>query len=206
MTATRTYRGLSATERKADRRERLIEAGLDVLGSDGLARMTMTASYARAGLTERYFYENFRNLDELLLAVFDTFSIPTHQAIESALRQAPPDLSERSRAAAGALIDSLTEDPRKARAYVEAIGSEPLKERREATMRACAEVLAEQMRTLAGLGGKRHEQRLMLVTTMLVGGLAEAIIEWLNGTLQLSKDELADQGVSLVRGRRRFAQ
>jgi len=164
--ATRTYRGLSAAERQSERRARLIEAGLDVLGSEGLARMTMTAICARAGLTERYFYESFRNLDELLVAVFDTFATATHAAIDRALRRAQPDLFERCRAAAGALIESLTEDPRKARAYVEAIGSEPLKARREVTMRAYAEVLAEQMRNVSGLGAERYEQMLTLVLTL----------------------------------------
>jgi AcrR family transcriptional regulator len=152
---------------------------------------------ARAGLTERYFYESFRNLDELLVAMFDAFSVPTHEAIETALKQTPPDLFERCRAAAGALIDSLTEDPRKARAYVEAIGSTPLRERREATMRAYAELLAEQMRSLSGLGADHHRAPLRLVTTMLVGGLAEAVGEWLNGTLPLPKDDLADEASRL---------
>jgi AcrR family transcriptional regulator len=193
----RMYGGLSALERQMSRRTRLIEAGLDVLGSRGLSAMTMTEVCARAGLTERYFYESFRNLDELLVAVFDAFSVPTHRAIELALRQAPPDLFERCRAAAGALIDSLTQDPRKARAYVEAIGSTPLRARREATMRAYAEVLADQMRSLSGLGGRHHQASLRLVTTMLVGGLAEAVGEWLNGALLLSKDELADEASRL---------
>ncbi len=157
----------------------------------------MTAVCARAGLTERYFYESFRNLDELLVAMFDAFSVPTHEAIDAALKQAPADLFERCRAAAGALIDSLTEDPRKARAYVEAISSTPLRERREATMRAYAEVLAEQMRSLSGLEADHHQTPLRLITTMLVGGLAEAVSEWLNATLALSKDELADEASRL---------
>ena len=195
--ATRSYGGLSASQRQSGRRTRLIEAGLDVLGSRGLSNMTMTAVCARAGLTERYFYESFRNLDELLVAMFDAFSVPTHEAIEAGLKQAPPDLFQRCRAAAGALIDSLTDDPRKARAYVEAISSTPLRERREATMRAYAEVLAEQMRLLSALEADRHQAPLRLVTTVLVGGLAEAVGEWLNGTLALSKDELADEASRL---------
>lgn len=159
--------------------------------------MTMTAVCARAGLTERYFYESFRNLDELLVAMFDAFSVPTHEAIDTALNQAPPDLFERCRAAAGALIDSLTADPRKARAYVEAISSTPLRERRQATMRTYADVLAEQMRSLSRLGADHHQAPLRLVTTMLVGGLAEAVSEWLNGALILSKDELTDEASRL---------
>lgn len=195
--ATRKYGGLSASQRQSSRRTRLVEAGLDVLGARGLSNMTMTAVCARAGLTERYFYESFRSLDELLVAMFDAFSVPTHEAIDAALKQAPADLFERCRAAAGALIDSLTDDPRKARAYVEAISSTPLHERRAATMRAYAEVLAEQMRLLSGLEADHYRAPLRLITTMLVGGLAEAVSEWLNGMLKLSKDEVADEASRL---------
>src|SRR5687767_9668516 len=50
----RPYKGVSADERRALRREQLMEAGLDVLGSEGIAGLTMTEVCARAGLTERY--------------------------------------------------------------------------------------------------------------------------------------------------------
>jgi AcrR family transcriptional regulator len=189
----RPYRGVSADDRRAQRRARLIEAGLDVLGSEGMASTTMTEVCARAGLTERYFYESFRDRDELLLAVFDSFSEEADAAVFAALDAAPPDLFERCRAAAGALITVLTEDPRKARAYVEAIGSEAVKERRAQAVRAYAAVLARQMRELRGLGAPRYRARLRLATLVLIGGVAEAVTAWLEGDLQLSRDELVNE-------------
>jgi AcrR family transcriptional regulator len=189
----RPYRGVSADDRRAERRARLIEAGLDVLGAEGLASTTMTAVCARAGLTERYFYESFRDRDELLQAVFDAFSEETDDAVQAALAAAPPDLFERCRAAAGALITVLTEDPRKARAYVEAIGSEALKERRADAVRAYAAMLAHELRALHGLGAKRYRARLRLATLVLIGGVAEAVTAWLEGELELSRDQLVDE-------------
>jgi AcrR family transcriptional regulator len=195
--STRTYRGVSAEERRAGRRARLIESGLDLLGSGGLDQMTMTAVCGRAGLTERYFYESFRNLDDLLGAIFDATYEEARQRSIGALDDAPPDLFERSRAAVGALISVLTEDPRKARAYVESIGSQALRGRRDAAVRWYAGVLADQMCELAAVDRVRCEAQLTFATTMLVGGLAEAVIGWLDGTISLSRAELVDEAARL---------
>ena len=189
----RPYRGVSAEERRSKRRARLIEAGLDVLGSEGLANTTMTAVCARAGLTERYFYESFRNRDELLVAIFDAFASAANEAALAALDAAPPDLHARCRAAAGAIITLLTDDARLARAYVEAIGSETLKRQRGETVRAYAAMLAAQMRELHELDGEATEPSLRFATTIIVGGVAEAVTEWLDGRIELSREELIDE-------------
>jgi AcrR family transcriptional regulator len=130
----RPYRGVSATERRAGRRAKLIEAALDQISDQGIAATTMTAVCARASLTERYFYESFRDLEGLLLAVFDACLLNMDEAMFEALQAAPPDLVERCRAAAGAMLDVLTDDPRKARLYAEASGSDVLSERRSAAI------------------------------------------------------------------------
>ena len=65
----RPYRGISADERRASRRARLLDAALEEVGERGMAGTTMTAVCARAGLTERYFYESFADRDEMLRAV-----------------------------------------------------------------------------------------------------------------------------------------
>jgi AcrR family transcriptional regulator len=189
----RPYRGVSANDRRAERRRRLIEAGLDVLGSEGLTNTTMTAVCARAGLTERYFYESFRDREGLLAAIFDAFAQEAREATRAALEAAPPDLFTRCRAAAGAIITPLTDDPRRARAYAEAIGSEALKERRMETVRGYAALLADEMRASHGLAGKEHEPRLRLATMVIVGGISEAVTEWLDGRLDLSRDELIEE-------------
>jgi AcrR family transcriptional regulator len=189
----RPYRGVSADDRRAERRARLIEAALDVLGSEGLAKTTMTAVCARAGLTERYFYESFRDRDELLVALFDRFAAEMWHAALAALEPAPPELLARCRAAAAAIITPLTDDARLARAYVEALGSEALKARRLETVRAFAGLLAEQMRQLHGLPDKRPAASLKLVTVVIIGGVSDAVTEWLDGRLELSRDQLVEE-------------
>src|SRR3954454_21644583 len=71
MAEPRVYGGLAADERSAQRRARLLEAGLDLLGSEGWAATTVTAVCTRARLTPRDFYESFRDRYELVVAICD---------------------------------------------------------------------------------------------------------------------------------------
>jgi AcrR family transcriptional regulator len=194
----RPYRGISADERRATRRAQLIDAGLDVLGDDGLAGLTMTAVCVRAGLTERYFYESFQDRDELLGAILDACLLEMDEAMFAALAAAPADLLERCRAAAGAMIGVLTDDPRKARLHAEAIGSAALSERRAEAVGAHAELLAGQMRELRGLDRPEHQAPLRLATLVLMGGLSEAILGWLDGSVEMTRETLIEECARLA--------
>lgn len=194
----RPYRGVSADERRAIRRAQLIEAALDLVGESGLAGTTMTAVCARANLTERYFYESFRDLEDLLGAIHDASIQQLDEAMFAALAAARPDLLERCRAAAGAMIEVLTEDPRKARLYAEAVASASLADRRAQAVSAHAEVLAVQLRELRGLDRPEQQVPLRLATLVLIGGLAEAILGWLDGTLEMSRDMLIEECARLA--------
>jgi AcrR family transcriptional regulator len=194
----RPYRGVSADERRAIRRAQLIEAALDIVGDGGLAGMTMTAVCARAGLTERYFYESFRDREDLLAAIHDASVQRMDEEMFAALAAAPPDLLERCRAAAGAMIGVLTQDPRQARLYVEAVGSASLAERRAQAVSAHAEVLAAQLRELRRLDRPEQQAPLRLATLVLIGGLAEAILGWLDGTLEMSREMVIEECARLA--------
>lgn len=65
-TAGRRYGGLTAEERRAERRARLVRAATGIWVAEGWAAVSMRAVCARAGLTDRYFYEEFRNVHDLL--------------------------------------------------------------------------------------------------------------------------------------------
>jgi AcrR family transcriptional regulator len=194
----RPYRGVSADERRAERRARLVEAGLDVIAAGGLTGLTMTAVTTRAGLTERYFYESFRDRDALLEAIFDAALQEMDEAMFAALAASPPDLLERCRAAAGAMIAVLTDDPRKARLHAEAVGSAALSNRRSQAISAHAKLLAEQMRELRGLDRPQQQAPLRLATLVLLGGLSDAILGWLDGSLEMSRATLVEECARLA--------
>ncbi|HWF50862.1 MAG TPA: TetR/AcrR family transcriptional regulator [Solirubrobacteraceae bacterium] len=193
----RPYRGVSAEDRRSQRRARLIEAGLDVVGEGGIAGATMTAVCARAGLTERYFYESFRDRQGLLVALFDACVEELDAAIDAAREAAAPNLLDRARAAAGALIEVLTDDPRKARLYAESVGDGALAPRRAVAVRAYAALLAEIMRELGALTEERQQAPLELAALVLVGGIAEAVASWLEGTVAMSRATLIEEWARL---------
>ena len=68
--APRLYGGLSAEQRRAERRDRLIVAAVQVSARLGREGATVAAICAEAGLTARYFYESFPSRDVLFRAAF----------------------------------------------------------------------------------------------------------------------------------------
>lgn len=67
---SRQYGGIDADQRMNERREKFITAGLEAFGVHGYGQATIKGICRLAGLTERYFYESFKNKEELLCAVF----------------------------------------------------------------------------------------------------------------------------------------
>ena len=191
------YRGVSAEDRRARRREQLLDAGLDLLGTEGWSATTMTAICARAGLTERYFYESFVGREALLLAVFDRVTAEAAEVVLAAIEASPREARARSRAAIAAFVELMTDDRRKGRvAFVEALGSEALARRRYEAIRAFAAILVEQAREFYGMPDG-NDQLVELTSFMLVGGLAEALMAWLGGELSTSREQLIEDSTDL---------
>lgn len=191
------YGGVSADDRRSKRREQLLDAGLDLLGTEGWSATTMTAVCGRAGLTERYFYESFADREALLLAVFDRVTAEAAGAVLAAVEGSPREARPRSRAAIAAFVELMTDDPRKGRvAFVEAMGSEVLMRRRYETIRTFAALLSGQARDFYGMP-EDGDELVALTSFMLVGGLAEALMAWLGGELGTSREQLIEDTTDL---------
>lgn len=67
----RLWLGQTPAVREADRRQRLVEAGLELVGTQGVAALTMRAACRQASVGPRYFYEVFDTREDLLGAVYD---------------------------------------------------------------------------------------------------------------------------------------
>lgn len=197
--ASRTYRGQSADERREERRRRLLDAGLDLIGTDGWSATTVRAVCQRARLSARFFYESFDDLDALAVAVFDEVLGQALAAALTAMAGAPAgDLPARLRPGVDALVADLTDDPRRARvAFVEALGSVPLMERRMRGMRTIADVLAAEVR--AAYTVPADDPFVDLTAVALSGALTELMIVWLSGDLRVSREQLVDDVIELLR-------
>lgn len=188
----RSYRGISAQQRREQRREQLLEAGLDLLGTKGWRQTTMTAVCTRAGLTERYFYESFAGRDELLLAVLDRIAVQIRDVGLGALDNTDGGPFTKAKAAISAFVDLLTGDPRIGRvAMLESASSDPLRGRRHELLREFAQLIATQARALHGPDAQSppHDQ---IAGLLLTGGIAELLMAWLAGELPVSRQDIIE--------------
>src|SRR5689334_23276052 len=111
----RRFRGQSHEERLRERRERLLEAGLATFGTRGFHSVGVREICAEAKLTERYFYESFDKRETLFLAVYERCIARIRDAIQRALKDAPPVAPRMARAGLRAFLTCLRDDPRVAR-------------------------------------------------------------------------------------------
>jgi AcrR family transcriptional regulator len=197
MAATRVYGGLTADARVEARRERLMDAALELMGTEGWSGTSVRAVCRKAGLTPRFFYESFEDLDALAVAVFDDIAVTATAAILAAVRDAPPEPAAQAHAAIATFVDELTKDPRRARvAFAEALGSEALARRRLQAMRAMATLIADHGR-LAYDAPPEADTLVEITASLLAGGIAELLIAWLDGSIDATRDELVDDCTAL---------
>jgi AcrR family transcriptional regulator len=194
---TRTYGGESASEREAGRRERLLDAGLELFGAPDGAAATVRGVCAEAQLTPRYFYESFDDLDALLVAVFERVVGQAAQAVLAALESAPADARQRARAVIGAFVRDLTDDPRRARvAFAASAGSEVLLARRLETVRMFERLTAEEGGAFYGATAE-EDPIVAMSASLLVGGLAQLLLTWLDGSLAVDRERLIEDCAEL---------
>jgi len=110
----RTYRGETADTRRQQRRVKLLEAALDCFAAHGIARTTMRDICSQARLTDRYFYEAFRNTGDAYEAVYAWQKGLLLERILGDMADAPPTLIEQARSGLSAFYTFLREDPRRA--------------------------------------------------------------------------------------------
>ncbi|MET7768558.1 TetR/AcrR family transcriptional regulator [Nocardia sp. NPDC005366] len=193
MTAQRTYGGISADERRAQRRAALLDAALELIGDQGLSKLTVSGLCARAGLNERYYYESFTGRDAVLTAVVDRIAEELAIAIIEALRAAPDDSRAKAHAAIEAGIHVLTDDPRKAKVALIAGQATPeLRARTTETVRVFIRLVAAEGIGFYGVTGRAPDPAIDFRATYLVGGLVQTLTGWLQGDLPLSREELID--------------
>ena len=71
MNSPKLWRGQTLQDRSSDRREQILVVGEQLLGSGGVAAVTMRAVTRQANLSPRYFYETFDSREDLVIAVYD---------------------------------------------------------------------------------------------------------------------------------------
>lgn len=192
-TARRRYGGKSAEERRAERHEALLAAGREIWLEQGWAAVTMRGVCARAGLTDRYFYESFRDRDDLLGVLFDRVRDATLDRMGAAILAVvdqPPLVHVR--AAMAAILHELTDDPAPAQIlFGDHAGSAVLEQRRREAIALATELMIELARPYLRSG---VDERSLRINTLLgIGGFVEVVLAWRNSTLDITLDDLLEQ-------------
>jgi AcrR family transcriptional regulator len=174
-----------------------MDAAFDLLGTEGWSGTSVRAVCQRARLNARYFYENFDDLDALVVAVYDRIVGELATVVLDALAASPTDPEAQLRAVVEATVAFVDDDRRRARVlYVEALGNEALNRRRIDTGH-------DVVSFVQAIGRERHgappegEHLGAVAASILVGGFSELLVSWLEGRLDISRDQLIDDATTL---------
>jgi AcrR family transcriptional regulator len=184
----RRYGGKTASERRAQRRAQLLDAGLELYGTQGYAATTIEGLCARAGLNPRYFYEQFAGREQLLGAVYERHVLEVLTVVQTAIDAAGDDRAQRLASGLQAFVAATLDDERGARVnYFEMIGVSPeLDALRRRVLGDYAELIAAE--APGGIGGV--DTRLAAVA--LVGATDGLIIDWLSGDRRRPRQAIVD--------------
>lgn len=193
---SRSYGGLTADERVALRRAKLLDAGLEQFGTRGFDATGVRDVCRAAGLTDRYFYESFAGSRELFVAVFDRATESLFTAVADAVLAAEPEPEAQLRAAIGAFVRRLADDPRVARiVFSEAGGAgAEVEQHMRGTLRRFTGLVAATARPhLPGADDDLVE----ILALSLVGTLEQVIVNWQDGHLDADEDRIVELVVEL---------
>ena len=188
--APRTYGGASEEERRSRRRAALLDATLDVVATKGVKGLGVKAVCNAAGLNDRYFYQQFRDCDEALMALYDHLTVEGTGAISLAFATTEPEANARLRACVSAAVDFVTDDPRRGRILIESQATEELRAKRQELVSALAAVM-QSGRPLLGDDAPSEEYSRLMALTIMSGGLDLGAM-WLRGDLDIDRDGLIE--------------
>jgi AcrR family transcriptional regulator len=183
---------MSAQQRRAERRERLLDAALELFGTAGYAATTIEGLCAAASLNARYFYEQFRNREALLAAVYERHVHAVLEQVQAAL-DAAPTTQQRLEAGLRAFVEATLTDERGARVnYFEMVGVSPeLEELRRGVLRDYAELIAQEAAQMPRISDRPAQDR-RGVAVALVGATDGLVTDWLSGDRTRPRSTIVD--------------
>ncbi|WP_030176492.1 TetR/AcrR family transcriptional regulator [Spirillospora albida] len=198
------YGGRPAAERRAERRERFLAAGLELFGAGPGYRATKVTDLSRAaGLSTRQFYEEFQTLEDVLAALH----LRVNDAAEGTVLAALPgaaDLDPVDRCAHlfRAYARGATGDPRHTRiAFVEIIGVSPRLDRQRLERRSrwisflCGELDA------AAARGEIAARDFRVTAAAFIGSVNGLMHDWSVGWVDATLDEVIEELLQMLLGR-----
>jgi AcrR family transcriptional regulator len=180
---TMPFKGISADDRRSDRRIRLVEAAFAIAGTEGAGALGVGRVCLDAGLTKRYFYESFASLAELQSAVVDHAIAVMSERVDP-FRPAGP--SGPPQAWLEAFVGALVDDECLARVLLAETHGGALSPFRQQIIDVA----------IAGMApadaDPQADLRSRLVAYGQIGTLSELCLAWHQGHLVMERETLVD--------------
>lgn len=178
----RSYGGRSAEERRAERRERLLSAGLELFGTQGYAATSIERLCSAAAVSTRNFYEEFTGREALLTALHDDLNTRAITALsEACAATADAHLATRVEQGVRAYLAVTAADPRWARInYVEIIGVSAEVERHRMAWRERWSKVVRSLVADAVTRGEAADRDYDLTAVALIGATDHLVQHWVH--------------------------
>src|SRR5246500_956216 len=185
----RDYNGKTAAERIPQRRERLIDAGVELFGERGYAATSIRAVLQQSGLRDRYFGESFADLDSLLAAVYSRLIDEEISGCAAAIDQTNGG-SEGARAMIDTITRSYEKNHLKARIKSREVlsGGPVAREQRRAGLRRLAQLVADLLPPSTAV----NRSDVLLLGLGIVAAADELLMTWMDGAEGLTRDRVVD--------------
>lgn len=172
----RSYRGMSAEERLAERRERLISAAYMLYSDPGFPETTIEKLCTAARISNRAFYECFSGRNELMQALHERCVQETLTAVAKSIAQAPDTPLGRAEAGIAGYITYVTEDRRRARIMHLEVrrAGDCLTMSRQQAVQAFTQIIETNVFDLPRVA--ETDRRLLALG--MIGAIQELLIEW----------------------------
>lgn len=187
----RTWAGRTMAERQGDRRAKLLRAGIALIAAGGGQAVSVRAACREAGLTSRYFYEQFADRDELVVAVFESVADEFGTAIRAAVSAVPPP--GVAAAAVDAVVGLALDSPDKGRVMFVAPMTDPsLAAARDRFLPVIAGMIADQ------IPARDDADTRALKAASLVGALGHVLYLYVDGRLPVARDSFVAHCVDVL--------
>jgi AcrR family transcriptional regulator len=198
------YGGRDAAERRAERRGRFREAGLEMFGAGPGYRATRLGDLCKAaGLSTRQFYEEYRTLEDLLADLHLYVNDVAQRAALGVLPEVQDlPLPERITAILHAYVKGATGDLRHARiAYVEIVGVSRRMDRQRLERRAAWIEFVSRLIDDAVERGELPPGNYRIAAAAFIGAVNGLMHDWVVGWVDATLEEIADELLQIILGR-----
>lgn len=189
----RFYRGISKEDRRHARRQQLIAASIKIYGEIGYRQASVKAICTEAGLTERYFYESFKNSEELLLTAYQAVIDGLLSELTRAVENVDGDRFERARVMIAAYFHLLKREPAAARLMLMEIRG--VSEAGTNAYRAALHGISAKLRHVLAIPDGNSQQMLGLA---VVGGVSLIALDWIEQGYSPAVDIMVDTSLHLA--------